>query len=333
MKTRIHLLLCYVLCFWVLLSCSSEAIFVDDPAGVLTKQQKERISNMHQALLTDLNIEFAVYISSEKLMDIDGQAATLFHEMEVGRSSETGKGLLFLVDPKGRQVRLEVGYNLEGIYPDSFIGYIERDQMQPFFSDNRVGTGVEAAVELLVARAMRKESIVGVDKAASEYLSGGGGAVLYYESDVKEKNRDENTLLFPAQDTPEKTLLLYKEVLQKHVKDPNLGIYSPESRTFLKQWTVTDAQQDNALHTLEGAADQFCTVEGDRAVISFPISQRELAPYFLVRFPEGWMLDFATMTKSIGFNHKNQYHFRTLQHPYAFAFRHLRFDKNGYPFE
>ena len=47
----------------------------------------------------------------------------------------------------------------------------------------------------------------------------------------------------------------------------------------------------------------------------------------------GWMLDFAGMSRWIGFNHKNQWHFRTLDHPYRFALEDLVFDRHGFPHE
>ena len=53
-----------------------------------------------------------------------------------------------------RQVRMEIGYGLEGVFPDAFVGHVERNQMVPFFQANRVGPGIEATVELLVAKAL-----------------------------------------------------------------------------------------------------------------------------------------------------------------------------------
>ncbi len=43
------------------------------------------------------------------------------------------------------------------------------------------------------------------------------------------------------------------------------------------------------------------------------------------------MLDVAAMHRWIGFNHQNQWHFKTPDHPYRFAFADLRFDAHGFP--
>jgi hypothetical protein len=122
------------------------------------------------------------------------------------------------------------------------------------------------------------------------------------------------------------------DVLRTHTKDPELGLYTPGTRSFFRKWTVTDAQMNNELKGLArviGSARS--SSQGDLAVIRFPIGDRSNSPYFLQRGPAGWMLDFAAMSELIGFNHKNQWFFRKLDHAYAFAFEDLRFDKNGFP--
>jgi len=45
------------------------------------------------------------------------------------------------------------------------------------------------------------------------------------------------------------------------------------------------------------------------------------------------MLDFAAMNRSVGFNHKNQWYFRTSEHDFMFAFNDMVFDRNGFPHE
>jgi len=42
------------------------------------------------------------------------------------------------------------------------------------------------------------------------------------------------------------------------------------------------------------------------------------------------MLDFAAMNRSVGFNHKNQWFFRTSEHDFMFAFNDIVFDRNGF---
>ena len=96
-----------------------------------------------------------------------------------------------------------------------------------------------------------------------------------------------------------------------HIKDPNLGIYTPDTRKFFAQWLVTDAQQDNELKSLQKVLSQAAVYQDNsRAVIRFPISNRQAAPYLLRRSDQGWMLDFAAMNKFVGFNPVSYTHLR-----------------------
>jgi hypothetical protein len=79
--------------------------------------------------------------------------------------------------------------------------------------------------------------------------------------------------------TPEQSLAVYRQVLLDKVKDPNLSLYTQQTRQFLSAWVVTDAQQDNALHSLREATIDQVLVSGNRAVIRFPLPQRTHPPY------------------------------------------------------
>ena len=247
--------------------------------------------------------------------------------------------MLFLVDPQGKAVRLETGYDLEGIFTDAFTGYVEREQMLPFFAAGRIAPGIEATVELLVARALEAlehgdYTKTGNGAPPEGHLSGGGGA----KTDIQLGNRLPEKPAYPLaaefgpQPTPIKALEAYMQVLSLHVKDPDLGLYTPRTRDFFRQWVVTRAQQDNGLRALKRAIRSAePVVEDSLGVIRFPVDDRQSSPYFLEKGDRGWMLDFYSMNQLIRFNHKNQWHFVKTDHKYAFAFTDLRFDKYGFP--
>ena len=166
------------------------------------------------------------------------------------------------------------------------------------------------------------------------HLSGGGGAKtdIMVGDHLLEKPASPVAHNFGPQATPMQALERYKQVLRQHIKDPDLGLYSPRTREFLRQWVVTNAQQDNGLRGLEKAIQNAETVvEGSLAVIRFPVSDRQASPYFLEKDDQGWMLDFFSMNQLIRFNHKNQWHFMKTEHKFAFAFTDLSFDKHGFP--
>ena len=313
--------------------------FVNDQAALLSKAEKNHITQLTSALLKDMDIHIMAVVLKESPEDIDSKAVKLFQEYGVGRTTHGAKGVLFLIDPLGKQVRIEIGYDLEPIFTDSFTGYIERRQMKPFFQTNKVGPGIEATIELLVGKALGKIETLNYAKPADtqqtdQFLSGGGGSRSDMEVGSKSIEKEASPLAkrYIAQPSVQDTLDKYIEVLQLHIKDPNLGIYTPETRKFFSNWVVTDAQQDNELQVINRSMSTAEIITKDNlAVISFSYDLRQASPYFLEKGNQGWMLDFSSMSKLVGFNHKNQWHLRQRDHKYMFGFKGVYFDKNGFP--
>lgn len=313
--------------------------FVSDQAALLSKAEKNHITQLGRALLRDMDIHIMTVVLKESPDDIDNKAVKLFQEYGVGRTTHGAKGVLFLIDPFGKQVRLEIGYDLEPIFTDGFTGYIERRQLTPFFEVNKVGPGIEATVELLAGKALSKIETLNYAKPedkqkTGQFLSGGGGSRLDVKIGSKtiEKKASSLAKKYQAQPSVQAALDKYIDILRRHIKDPNLGIYTPETRKFFGSWVVTDAQQDNELQTINRAMPTAKILTKDNlAVISFSPDLRQASPYFLEKGSQGWMLDFVSMSKHIGFNHKNQWHLRQRNHKYMFGFKGVYFDKNGFP--
>ena len=151
-------LVCFILLLLLLAAsgCKDKndtALFVDDQANLLSSEQRDRIVRINKKLLEDIDIHFLVVTLDTPALDLDAKAVDLFEDRELGKKTGGARGMLFLVDPEGKAVRLETGFDLEGIFTDAFTGYVEREQMLPFFAAGRIAPGIEATVELLVARA------------------------------------------------------------------------------------------------------------------------------------------------------------------------------------
>ncbi|MBW2298206.1 MAG: TPM domain-containing protein, partial [Deltaproteobacteria bacterium] len=302
-------------------------------------EQERRIVDLNRRLLEKLDIHFMTIILDTPAPDLDAKAIALFDRHALGKKTKGARGMLFLVDPRGKAVRLETGYDLEGMFTDAFTGYVEREQMRPFFAAGKIGPGIEATVELLVAKALQAiktgEFVVDQENTVQgEHLSGGAGARtgIQIGDQIPPKTRSSHADNFAPQPTPLQTLERYMQALRQHIKDPDLGIYSPETRDFFRQWVVTNAQQDNELKGLENVLGKAQPrVRDQLAVIRFPVEDRGASPYFLELGEKGWMLDFHSMNQLVRFNHKNQWHFIKTDHRFAFAFTDLRFDKHGFP--
>lgn len=321
----------------VLSSCGSndERSFLDDRAGLLDRQARQRVIEYHRALLADFTIHCKVVVLDQLSADINKDAAELFGDL--GRKTGEARGLLFLIDPVGKQVRIEVGYDLEGIFPDIFVSYLEREQMVPFFKQARVGAGIEATEELFVARIQR--SMAGepfapaVELGGLSHYSGGGGArtKVALGGGALDKAAVADRTAYLPQQSPEQSLDVYMRVLRQKIKDPHLPLYTPATRELLSGWVVTDAQQDHELRGLERAVVDKVVVAGNLAVIRFSVKERSMAPFFLANDGSGWAFDFAAMKDSIRMNQKNMWHFVSRDHPYMFGFTDWQFDANGFP--
>lgn len=315
--------------------------WIYDSAGLINQAASQHMNEFLSAFRNENDIEFfAVSVSELSGTAINQFSKNLFEQWEIGKQAK-GRGLLFVLAAKEKLVRVEVGYELEPIYTDAFVSYIEHEQMTPFFEQGRVAEGFEATLELIVQRFQQHKKNAGADTtgketAVSEFLTGGAGvktevALGTRQEPVKNILPADLKTLFQAQPSPEATFALYLDRAKRHITDPNLGIFTPETQQFFQKWAVTNAQMDNEYRSFSGKKYEVKT-EGDRAVIRFPIEERTLSPFFLVRNAEGWQLDFATLSRVIQFNTSNQWRFAAQDHPYMFAFSDCAFDTHGFPF-
>jgi len=80
------------------------------------------------------------------------------YALEVGRVWGVGQegqdnGVVFLISRAERQIRLEVGYGLEGALPDALASRIIREVVTPSFKQGQFFAGINAAVDLIMAAA------------------------------------------------------------------------------------------------------------------------------------------------------------------------------------
>lgn len=311
---------------------------VRDGAALMSQDQSAEIAEHHGYLLQDYDIDYRVLTAAD-VGDISHFAVRQFADLGVGEASATGRGLLLVIDPVQDRVRLEVGYALEGVYPDAFIAYVEHRQMVPFFRAERVADGILAATELIVTRAQRAAANAGFEGEAWMAGSGGGGATA--DADIGQGWTNEanaggsaGAAVTAAGPTPEVTLGRYLSAMEARNVDSGLAFYTPETQSMLQNWVMTPAQMTNVARTYRS-----CTPEGVRigasgglAVIRYPASQRQCAPWFFRRSASGWTLDLTMMQKAIRFGRSNAWRFdMSASHPYGFAFADWRFDRNGFP--
>jgi uncharacterized protein len=313
---------------------SEKTDLVVDDAGLLDSDQQTRIGDFHGLLRADFDIDYRV-VTHEETRDIDEYAARLFQTVGAGELSRTGRGLLLLIDATQDLVRLEVGYALEGTYPDAFIAYVEQRQMVPFFRAGRVADGILATTELIVTRAQRATTAASLESEA--WLEGSGGAGASTSARIGDGPvdtiYDTNTKL-DAGTSPANVLAQYLGTMQNGDANPDLDIYTPTTRRMLRQWVMTPAQMDNIVTTYRRCHAEAERVDSNRryGVIRYPVSERQCAPWFFENADGTWALDLTMMQLAIRFGRDNSWHFdRNAEHPYKYAFEDWVLDSQGYP--
>jgi uncharacterized protein len=75
-------------------------------------------------------------------------------------------GLMLLVAPTERRVRIEVGRGIEGSFSDAFAGEILRENIIPYFQGGNLAGGIEAGVDRMIAKMKAVPTIPANDNSA-----------------------------------------------------------------------------------------------------------------------------------------------------------------------
>lgn len=131
---------------------------VVDRADVLSPDDEARITNLLEAHERASGQQFAVLT----IPTLDGEAIEAFsmrvvERWKLGSSKQKDDGLLLLVVPKERRVRIEVGYGLEGDVTDAVSARVIRNVMAPAFRSGDYAGGIERALQSLMKTATGKE--------------------------------------------------------------------------------------------------------------------------------------------------------------------------------
>src|SRR5215468_1283350 len=88
-------------------------------------------------------------VSSLEGQEIEPYANALFRNWQLGEKSKNN-GVLLLVAPKERRVRIEVGYGLEGTLTDAISRIIIANAIAPRFKAGNFGEGIARGVDDII---------------------------------------------------------------------------------------------------------------------------------------------------------------------------------------
>lgn len=138
-----------------------------DLSNTLTISQQQSLTNDINQIYryeskTDIQI---VIIPSLENTPIEELALNTARKWRLGQKG-LNNGLLFLIAIKDKQYRIEVGYGLEGVLPDGYIGNLERSIVAPNFQKGDYYTGIHLAIINLGARISKeyKTSVLEANK-------------------------------------------------------------------------------------------------------------------------------------------------------------------------
>lgn len=145
---------------------AGSGIYVQDYAGVITSEDKQKMLSIGQDLDNKTTAQLAVVtVNSLEGQPIEDYALAILREWGIG-NKQKNNGVLIVVAVKDRKSRIEVGYGLEGVLPDGKTGRIQDDYMIPYFKKNEYSKGI---MQGYAATAVTIAKSAGVELSGAKY--------------------------------------------------------------------------------------------------------------------------------------------------------------------
>ena len=126
---------------------------VRDEAGVLDEAQRAMLAERIRAMRATDGVWAAVFVASGLQGEsIEAAAVATFEKWKLGEAGRDN-GLLVMVAPVERKMRIEVGYGLEGAITDALSKRVVDEIYKPAFRDGRYAEGLLQGFAVLAAAA------------------------------------------------------------------------------------------------------------------------------------------------------------------------------------
>lgn len=123
---------------------------IADLANVIDADTEAELDRRLDALEQKTSSEVAVVtVPSLEGAPVEDYAVRLFKEWGIGQA-KSDNGVLVLVAPNEREMRIEVGYGLEGVLPDGLAGEVIREHFIPRFREDDYNGGIRDGVSRVV---------------------------------------------------------------------------------------------------------------------------------------------------------------------------------------
>jgi len=157
---------------------------VIDEVGLLPSQARQHLEQSLYGFKESTGAQIQIYIIKSLQGDsIESVAIKIFDQWKLG-DAKTDKGLLLLVAPHEKRMRIEVGQGLEGDIPDAIAKRIISDVMRPYFQRGEFVMGIVQGTStiqqyILNADPALKEKLNKSAHSKSRSKDGSGGWVIF----------------------------------------------------------------------------------------------------------------------------------------------------------
>jgi len=162
-----------------------------DDAEILSAATVQKLSAQLKAHEERTTNQVAVLtVKSLEGESVEDFAVRVFEQWKLGQKGKDN-GVLVVVAPKDRRMRIEVGYGLEGTLTDATAARIIRDRMTPRFKNNDYDGGIAQGVSAIVSTLDGVEPSSSGTSASTDGGAGAKGFLSFLDSaDVSEFEKD-----------------------------------------------------------------------------------------------------------------------------------------------
>lgn len=148
----------------------TENFYVNDFANILSEDVKNYIFSSSKTLDEKTTAQVVVTtVQSLEGQDLESFSLDLFRNWKIG-SKDKNNGLLILIAPEEKAMRIEVGDGLEGAINDSKAGRFRDIYAVPYFKENNWGEGIKQLYSAILSE-IYKEYDMEVPENVSESYS------------------------------------------------------------------------------------------------------------------------------------------------------------------
>lgn len=125
---------------------------VRDGAGIIAPDLERQLTSMLEAATSDYGQQMAI-VTVDDLhgYDIADFSVEYARAWKLGDASRND-GLLLLVAPNERKVRIEVGYGLENSFSDEFCAEVLREKVLPRFTEGNFEAGIVDGTNAMIEK-------------------------------------------------------------------------------------------------------------------------------------------------------------------------------------